>query len=98
MTNTSVSENVHPLQTIEHDKFTIACRQAAEIMFKPEHGERLTKAMDFVLGGNVTLHDDGACAHCQAVGCAACCGAWRPLPPACSPNRSYVRLSSWTAR
>ncbi len=59
MTNTSVSENVHPLQTIEHDRFTLACRQAAEIMFKPEHGERLTKAMDFVLGGNVTLHDDG---------------------------------------
>ena len=59
MTNTSLSENVHPLQAIERDKFTVACRQAAELIHRPEHGDRLTKAMDLVLGGSVTLHADG---------------------------------------
>ena len=59
MSNTIVSTSTHPLQQIEDDRFTVACRQAAEIMFRPEFNGRLDKAMDFVLDGHVALHEDG---------------------------------------
>ena len=59
MSNTIVSTPTHPLQQIERDRFTVACRQSAEIMHRPEFNGRLDKAMDFVLGGHVALHDDG---------------------------------------
>ncbi len=59
MSNTTVPTSPHPLQHIERDRFTVACRQAAEIMARPEYNGRLDKTQDFVLGGDVTLHEDG---------------------------------------
>lgn len=59
MSNTTVPTYSHPLQHIEQDRFAIACHQAAQIMARPEYNGRLEKAVDFVLNGNVTLHEDG---------------------------------------
>ena len=58
MTSTTLPETTHPLQAIDQDRFTVACRQAAELMHKPEYNGRLDKAIDLVLSGAVTLHDD----------------------------------------
>ncbi len=43
MTTASLPETTNPLQHIERDRFTVACRQAAEVMHKPEYNGRLEK-------------------------------------------------------
>jgi hypothetical protein len=47
------------LQDLYGDQLSIAVAQAAATMDRPEYNGRLQKAMDFVLTGAVTLHDDG---------------------------------------
>jgi hypothetical protein len=59
MTQTTVADPTTALQALEDDRFAIAVRQAAATMERPEHGERLQKALDFVLTGAVTLNADG---------------------------------------
>jgi hypothetical protein len=60
MTSHSVVEKPAFLQDLETSHFQVVCRQAAAIMDRPEYGDRLTtKAMDLVLSGCVTLHEDG---------------------------------------
>lgn len=59
MTQQNVAEPTTTLQALYGDHFSVAVRQAAATMERPEHGERLQKALDFVLTGAVTLHDDG---------------------------------------
>lgn len=59
MTNQSVSETPTFVQDLYGDHFSTAVAQAAEIMDRPEYNGRLQKAMDFVLSGAVTLHEDG---------------------------------------
>jgi hypothetical protein len=58
MTKEIVPNSLPSLQDIEHDRFMIAVRQAAATMDKPEYGDRLQKAMDLVLTGAVTFHQD----------------------------------------
>jgi hypothetical protein len=59
MTQPSVLESPSPLQSLHDDHFVVAVRQAAATLDRPEYNGRLTKAMDLVLGGSVTLHEDG---------------------------------------
>lgn len=59
MTQTSVAEIPAFLQDLDASYFQVACRQAAEIMRRPEYNGRLDKAAELVLNGAVTLHDDG---------------------------------------
>jgi hypothetical protein len=58
MTKDIISNSLPSLQDVEHDRFMIAVRQAAETMSKPEYGDKLQKAMDLVLSGSVILHQD----------------------------------------
>lgn len=55
----SLPTSLSSLQDLYGEQFTIAVNQAAATLDRPEVGDRLQKAMDFVLTGAVTLHDDG---------------------------------------
>jgi hypothetical protein len=59
MTQHSVVETPAFVQDLYGDTFQHAVVQAAAIMDRPEYNGRLSKAMDLVLRGNVTLHEDG---------------------------------------
>lgn len=44
------------------EQFHMAVAQSAAMMDKPEHGERLQKAVELVLAGGVIRHEDGSAA------------------------------------
>jgi hypothetical protein len=46
-------------ETSHTQRWQQAVRRAAEALNRPEFNGRIEKAMDFVLGGSVTLHEDG---------------------------------------
>jgi len=59
MTQHSVIESTHPLQSLQDDHFVVAVRQAAAIIDRPEFNGRLQKAMALVPSGSVSMHEDG---------------------------------------
>lgn len=59
MNNATVPNPINALQHIADDQFAMAVHQAAEMMNRPEFNGRMARAVDLVLDGGVTLHEDG---------------------------------------